>query len=863
MRKSALVLCFALISNLFLHAQNSQEWYNGKPIKDIVFKGLNTVSLNEVKGIVTPYFGKKFTDEVFWNLQSSLYALDYFETIIPNAVPGDPDRNSVIIEFTVEERPVVGEILFRGNKKVRTGDLLDVVLIKTGDMINTSKVRIDEEAVRVLYLERGFPDVTVSSAIETDTKNKKKNIIFEITEGSQTSLRSLRFSGNTAYTESTLKKVTESKEQSLFNSGTFQERKFEQDLRLIERYYRERGYIDAKVQEVTREVERDEAENRTFLNITVYLKEGDQYQYGGMEFQGNRLFSTERLNALLRQKAGGLLNMTRVDADFQRVADLYYENGYIFNTINREEKRDETTKTVSFTIKITERNRAHIENILIKGNRKTKDFVLFRELPLEVGDVFSKAKIVEGLQNLYNLQYFSAVTPETPPGSVDGLMDLIINVEESSTADIMFGLAFGGSSEFPVSGNIRWTDRNFLGQGQTFSVELNASPIYQTLSFNFLEKWLFGKRWSGGFDFTIRHSTTSGIPQDILAPVFDGNDPGNNAFPDPFTGEYVYRDSGKPFGRKPTSAEISDLGLVTDYQYAGGTTAIVPSQYKMTYETYDFSIGFNTGYRFRTPLGTLGTGTGLRTTLTYLDYEPDLFRPYLSTDRLNRGSWLFSNSLALSLSLDKRDFYFNPSRGYYFSQTGRFVGGILQGEKHYIKTESKVENFYTLLDVNMSETWRYRLILGLHSALSFIWPQFWVPKSYDRLTAGTADLLWVDGMYIARGWTRELDKRAIWDNWIELRMPLSEQLIWFDIFFDMVGRWDAPSDFTGFRKQDFLFGYGAGFRFTIPQFPIRIYMAKRFKYNEFGDIEMQSGPLFRDTLGMDFVFSIGYEIFNQ
>jgi outer membrane protein insertion porin family len=94
-------------------------------------------------------------------------------------------------------------------------------------------------------------------------------------------------------------------------------------------------------------------------------------------------------------------------------------------------------------------------------------------------------------------------------------------------------------------------------------------------------------------------------------------------------------------------------------------------------------------------------------------------------------------------------------------------------------------------------------------------------------------------------------------------MPLSEQIIWFDMFFDMVGRWNTPSDFTGLRKQDFLFGYGAGFRFTIPQFPIRIYMAKRFKFNEAGDIEMQTGPLFRDTLGMDFVFSIGYEIYNQ
>jgi len=860
-----LILLILVFTTRTAGAQTLEEnWYMGKPIRDIVFKGLSAVSMNELSGIIEPYKGKQFTDELFWELQSSLYALDYFESITPNALPGDPARNSVIIEFTVEERPVVGEIQFRGNRKVRTGDLLDVVLIKTGDLVNTAKLKVDEEAVRSLYLDRGFPDVQIESSIETDPKNPKKQIIvFSIQEGSQTSIRAIRFSGNKTFSESTLKKVMESKEQSLFNSGVFNEKKFSQDLQAIERYYRERGFVDAKVVNVTRDIEKDEEENRTYLTITIYLEEGSQYYYGGMTFKGNQVFSTERLNELVKQKPGGLINMTRVEQDFQRVADLYFENGYIFNTINREIIRDEEKKTLSFVVTIVERNRAHIENILIKGNKKTKDFVLYREIPLEVGDVFSKKKVVEGLQNLYNLQYFSSVTPETPPGSADGLMDLIINVEESSMAEIMFGLAFGGSSEFPVSANFRWTDRNFLGRGQTLGIDLTASPIVQTLSFNFLEKWLFGKRWSGGVDFTIQHSESSGIPQDILYPIFDGSEPGEDAFPDPFTGEYVFDSNGKPFGRKPTAEEIRQYDLVTDYEYAGGTTAVIPSQYKMTYDIYNFSIGLNTGYRFRTPLGVLGAGTTLRTTLTYLDYDEDLFRPYLATDRENRGEWAFSNALSLSLSLDKRDFYFNPTSGYYLNQTVKFVGGPLGGEKHYVRTDSKVENFLTLLDVNITDSWRYRLVLGAHTQLSFIWPQFWVPSGYDHLTAGTADLLWIDGMYIARGWSRELDKRVIWDNWVELRMPLAERVVWFDLFFDMVGRWDTPSEFNEFKIQDFLFGYGGGLRFSIPQFPIRLYMVKRFEINDSGKVNMKSGPLFRDSLGMDFVFSIGYEIFNQ
>jgi outer membrane protein insertion porin family len=851
---------------LCVFAQDYGEWFIDKPIKDIVFKGIDTVSINELNRVVDPYRNRKFTNAVSAELQNKLYALDYFESITLNAVQGDPGYESVIIEFVVDERPVVSEIRFNGNKRVRAGELLDVILVKRGDMIIQPKLRGDEDAIRKLYLEKGFPDVRVKNSLEQDERKGRQIVVFDITEGNQTSIRTIQFSGNNAFSQSSLRNTMESREQGLFNSGAYNDQQFQTDLQLVVNYYKERGYVDAKVLRVGRETEKDEEEDRLYLTLTIHLEEGNQYQYGGMSFEGNLLFTTEQLTELLRVNPEGPINLTRVDQDYQRVMDLYYESGYIFNTIQREEIRNDLTRTVSYKVRIVERGRAHIENLIIRGNEKTKDFVLEREITLEPGDVFSKTKILESLQNLYNLQYFSAVTPETPQGSADGLMDLIINVEESSTADIMFGLAFGGSADFPVSANVRWTDRNFLGNGQTFSVDVTLSPVQQTMSFNFLEKWLMGKRWSGGLDFMIRHSEFSGLPQDIIPPIFDGNKPGEDAFPDPFTGEYVYDEDGRPWRghNPPTGEEIREYDLVTDYEYAGGTTASVSSWYKMSYTSYDFSLGGSTGYRFPTPYGVLGTSLGLRTTLTYIDYDEQLHRPYLATDRENHRNWMFANSLSTGLSLDKRDFYFNPKTGYYLSQVFRFVGGPLHGERHFFKTTSKAENFNTLINWEVTDDWSYQLILGLHSELSFILPIFWAPSGYNRLTAGTNDLLWIDGMYLARGWSRELDKRVIWDNWIELRMPISERIVWFDLFFDMVGRWNTPDQFQEFTVQDFLFGLGAGFRFSIPQFPIRFYVAKRFlKDNILGAADWQQGSLFRDSAGLDFVFSIGYEIFNQ
>ncbi|MDR2588044.1 MAG: outer membrane protein assembly factor BamA, partial [Spirochaetales bacterium] len=647
MRKSVLALSFMFFAVVCGFAQDSDEWYIGKTIKNITFKGFVTVSSNEVNGVVEPYRGKSFSQELLDEMVSTLYALDYFERVTPASLPSEGSYEAVTIEFTVVERPIIGEIRFTGNKKISAGTLREEILIKTGDMLNKTRVLMDEETVRKHYLEKGFPGVKVTSSIEDNERNQRKIVIFQITEGNQTTIRSLQFVGNNVFSSRTLKGQMESGEQWFFNSGVFNEQTFEEDKRKIESFYKERGYIDAKVDNVLKEEEVSEEDGRTYLALTIYLSEGNQFQYGGMTFEGNQLFSTETLSDSLRVKPEGPINLPRVDADYQRIIDLYSENGYIFNDIRRQEVRDELRRTVSYIVEITERNRAHIENIIIRGNKKTKSYVLERELLMESGDIFSKSKIMESLNNLYNLQYFSNINVETPEGSAYGLMDLIFNVEESSMSEIMFGLAFGGSADFPVSANVRWTDRNFFGRGQVFSIDVTASPVMQSLTFNFLEKWLLGKRWSGNFDFTIRHTQYSGIPQDILAPLYTGSKPGIDAFPDPFTGEYVYASNGQPWrggvgaDGKPSAADIDRFNLVTDYEYAGGNTAIVPNQYKMSYEAVDFSLGFGTGYRFRTPLGILGPGIGARTTLTYLQYDDALYRPYLAADRANHGTWMF------------------------------------------------------------------------------------------------------------------------------------------------------------------------------------------------------------------------------
>ncbi len=881
MRRTLPALLILMIFAVPISAQDG-EWYVGQTIRDIRFVGLSSVSQSELDPIVEPYIGQPFTDTGFLELQRRLYALDFFQSIIPEAVRPETG-DGVIVQFTVEERPTIDEIRFVGNRRIRTADLLSEIVLTEGDMLTLAKRRVDEQAILDLYLERGYPDVEISSRVEEeeDGVQTRTVVVFTINEGRRVTVREINFSGNDFASASTLRGQMETKAQSIFNSGVFQDRVLEEDRIRIQQYYRERGYIDAEVTEIAQETQRDEEEERTYLVLTVYVEEGNQYTFGGIDFEGNTIFSDEELDELVRVREDAVLDAIRLEEGLGQVQDRYYQNGYIFNAFNVTEDRDEQALTISYTMQITEQPRAHIENIIIRGNDKTADDVILREIPLEVGDVFSVARIREGVQNLNNLQYFSAVNPETPQGSVEGLMDLVINVEEAQTADITFGVSFGGGSEFPISAQVGWNDRNFRGQGQTVGFQTQISPFEQLLTLNFLERWFAGERWSVGAELSVNRSVRRGVQQDILAPVFDADDP--NAVPDPYEGVYVFGSdppegsaydgyaAGDIFPAPVTTELIEEYDLVTDYEYALANEETIPEEYLMDYTEWSIGIGGNTGYRFRTTLGTLTLSTNLRSSLNYVGYDPDRVRPFSADLRANLDDWQLVNKWGITSTLDRRrGLILSPSSGYVLSQGVTFAGGFLFGDRHYIQTDSRAEGYLTLWDVPVFEAWNYKTVLAAHSDISFILPTLWVRGADSRWPDPVAggDLLATNQMFIARGWDPVTGGEALWNNWIELRTPIAEQVVWADAFFDAVRIWDDTEQIgqNDFRAGlgEMLFGFGAGFRFTIPQFPIRLYLAKRFRITDAG-VAWQQGDLFNfndsPTGGLDFVFSIGADLF--
>ena len=819
-------------------SQTGDEWYQGKPIRDIVFSGLKNISQSEIDALMNPYKGRTFNDSTFLEIQGKLYALEYFEKIEPSTHRYNSTGNEVIIRFTVVERPVIGRINFTGNSGLRRNELLDVINIKTGDIHNQAKIRVAIEAIRTKYIEKGYPNATVTSS-ESVAKNSSITLVFQITENEKISISKIEFIGNTRFKTNTLRGQLSLKAKSLLNDGAFQEAKLIADKEAITKYYRDRGYIDAIVKDVTRTVIENDKDSKagksgkvgSNLLLTFMIDEGNEFRFAGVTFEGNIIFTTEQLSKLVTSKKGEIVNMTRLETDLQRVADLYFENGYIFNSITRTPDKNYQTNEVSYHITIIERSRAYIENIVIIGNSKTKSNVIRREIPLEPGDVFSKVKIMDAMRNLYNLQYFSMVIPDTLPGSSENLMELVFTVEEQPTTDVQLGITFSGSADpdtFPISGLIKWNDRNLAGTGNELGAEINSSIIDSTtFSLSYLHRWAFGLPLSLGTDLSGSYARKFAT-MDNQPPFFNGNE--SYAFPDGFSSYDEY-----------------------DKNYKNTTR-----DYMMNYEQWYISLGLSTGYRWNTFLGIFGISGGTRFGIIKNVYDADLYRPFDPALREDNNTWTPKNSFWLSFSLDQRDIFYDPSRGYYlYNRTGFY--GILEREReHYMRNDSKAEYFLTLFNLPVTEKWSFKSVLGFHVGLSTIFQQ----PGREKPVIEEANKLAVDGMFIGRGWSSEYRKKGylLLDSWAELRFPLVNGILAFDFFFDSAGveteqgyyfRTNSKGD-PNFTIENVRFSYGGGLRFTLPQFPIRLSLAKRFKVVD-NEIEWQKGAI--PGIDMDIVMS--------
>lgn len=780
-----------------LYAQEAGEdeegdWFWNKNITEITFEGLKNVRKSELKGITSAFIDKPLTDENYTDLVDRLYALDSFDDISSYVKHSVKSDNDVILVLKVIERPTISIIDFSGNRRIRNGELRESITVKTGDIYIESKALLDERALRNKYLQKGYTAAKVSHKTEETDKGLK--LTFVIEEGANTAIAAIRFSGNRLASERTLKKKLTLKEAGIGKAGAFQQSALETDKQQLVAYYADRGYADARVLDVVTEEAYNEKKNRNELTLTFVIQEGAQYTYGGTVLNGNVIFDSKKLLSYIKLKEGDVFNQTKWQEGMQGITGLYAENGYMTNQYIPSTVKDPETKVISFTITIQENSRSHIENIIIKGNTKTKDYVIRREMPLESGDVFNRDKVMTGLRNLYNLQYFSSVVPEPVNGSEADLVNLVITVEEQSTKSLEFGMTFSGVNDpdaFPISLFAKIQNSNLFGEGRTVGANTTIASNDLGIGLNYGQGWTWGKpiSWSEGISFD--YAT-------------------NNAL----------RMSFSPDGR------MND------------------DDYYFQYKSFSASISSALGRRWTPPFAIITVNGGLVNAIRNHDYDQSAFVP-LDTG-VSRAVDLFAltNCVWTSISADDRDVNYDPTTGWFASQKLSWYGLIPGVEKEFfLRTDTKLEAYLRLFNIPVTEKWSFRWVLMAYTGLSLIFP---TPDS----PLGDNNKVYIDGMFNARGWTKvysDTRGRAMLSNRVELRMPIVPQLIGIDGFFDAALTTKKPEDLGSITYKDFYYSYGPGIRFLLPQFPLHLIFANCFRWDENGDFE------WKDT--MKFVLS--------
>ncbi len=841
MKKVISIAIIVLVSISMVFAAN--EWWQGQEIEQFVYYGLQNVSSTTIDNALYSYRHAVFSDSVYSEIEEALYAVDGIDFLTTEAIKNE-ETGGLKLAFTFYELPMLSSISFEGNEKVKTSDLREnLTIISAGSYYDTSRKSFFESAKQEVlnyYSTKGFESVTVDYTINEDTENNTFSVVFSITEGLQTRILSISFSGNKNVDSSVLKKQVSSKVKSLFNNGFLNESTLQSDVSAITLYYQTNGYIDVIVGNPIIETVESTTDKYNDVTVTFPISEGSQWFYGGLEVTGNTIYSDEEIASVLTMDVGSVLDLQKVQEEYTAVADLYYNNGYISNGMSINDERDDTTMQVKYYLNIVEGSQAHIEQILISGLTKTKDYVMTRELAFNAGDVFSKEKLITSAQNLYNTGLISSIDYDLLYGSEDPNNVIVeFKVEEGNQKDIQFGATFGGTVDgFPVSGFLSWTDNNLGGRGQTLAISTTISPDTQSLSFSFGDSWFKGKRWSNSLSFSFSHKNVSGELQKAKStlPYYDGRN----------------------------SSETYPLGFNSSAEWNASGNAYPSSDKLMDYNLYTFSLGYSTGYTFIYDFGRLSFSGGVSVSLNKAIYDNTKYDPFEKLTYQYGQKWQFSNKLSLSVQWDGRDYVTNTTKGYVLSTGLTYAGGLLGGLSNYIKLSGSAAGYVKLFSFTTKDDTTKNIMLCASTSASIMLPQLYDYegkglKFWDAKYGATKyEMLYIDGMTIGRGFETVADQAFLWDNTIEISYPIAENVLQAEAFISATGV--SPSLDSVSSGLNWYFAGGAGIKLKISGFPLGLYLVKNATYNvDSTGFAWRGGSYFHGnsaTSGMSLVLAI-------
>lgn len=444
--------------------------------------------------------------------------------IVITKIEGD----QVWLEIQLIEQPRLSTLTITGVNKSEKNDIEEKIELRRGLQITDNILNNTITIIKRHFIEKGFFNTEVNISQKEDTSaTNRVDLLIDIKKNDRVKIEEIVFEGNEVFTDKRLRRVfkkTKQRDLNIFKGSKFLEAEYKEDKQKLINFYNEGGYRDAKIvnEEITKLNDK-----RIALKITVY--EGNKYYIRSLNWVGNTKYPSEYLNLILGIKVGDLYDKTALDnrlrMDEDAVSSVYMDNGYLFFNVSPVEKNIEND-SVDLDLVVYEGKQATINEVIIRGNTKTNEHVVRRELYTRPGDLFSKTYLIRSVREIATLGHFNpeTIAPNPIPNQADGTVDIEYQLEERANDQLELSGGWGGYG-FVGSIGIQFSNfsaRNILdlsawrpvpsGDGQTLSLRAQANYSYRSFNITFVEPWFGGKKpnsFSVSLNYTIQEPRSS------------------------------------------------------------------------------------------------------------------------------------------------------------------------------------------------------------------------------------------------------------------------------------------------------------------------------------------------------------------
>jgi len=406
--------------------------------------------------------------------------------------------------ITVVEAQVINRLAFEGNHRMKDEQLQQEIQSKVRGALSRATVQSDTERIIDVYHRNGRFDISVVPKI-IERPNNRVDLIFEINEGEKTGIKSLVFVGNNAYSSYRLKEVIKTAQSNwlsfLQTTDVYDTDRIEADRDLLRRFYLKHGFADVQVVSATGEYD---PARKGFI-ITFTIEEGPQYRFGTIDIQSNvRAIDSQTLRSILLAHAGQVYNGEAVEKTVENLTIEISRRGYPFGTVRPRGDRNVETRTINLVFVVDEGARAYIERINIRGNTRTRDYVIRREFDIAEGDPYNRALVDRAERRIKNLNFFKNVRVGNEPGSAPDRVVINVDVEEQSTGD--FSIMGGYSTSNGWMAEMSISERNLLGTGKFARAAIQYGEYTRGLTLDFAEPYFLDERVSAGISLFAKET---------------------------------------------------------------------------------------------------------------------------------------------------------------------------------------------------------------------------------------------------------------------------------------------------------------------------------------------------------------------